>query len=82
MDKICNFIHSNLKIMETLIFHPDTEEKVEALKAFAKALKISFKSEEKPYNSEFVAKIQKSQEDLKAGKGRVTTLDELDSLWK
>ena len=68
--------------METLIFHPDTEEKVEALKAFAKALKISFKSEEKPYDSEFVAKIQKSRKDLKDGKGRTATLDEIDRLWK
>jgi len=68
--------------METLIFHPDSQEKVEALKALAKAFKISFETEEKPYNPEFVAKIQKSREDLKAGKGRVTTLDELDSLWK
>lgn len=68
--------------METLIFHPDSREKMEALKAFAKALKISFETEEKPYDPEFVAKIQKSQGDLKAGKGRTTTLDELESLWK
>ena len=68
--------------METFIFPPDNQEQVKALKAFAKALKISFKTEEKPYNPEFVAKIKKSQEDFEAGKGRVITIDELDSLWK
>lgn len=68
--------------METLIFRSNSKEKLEALKAVAKALKISFEPAEKPYNSEFVAKIQKSKDDMKAGKGRVATLDELDSLWK
>lgn len=68
--------------METLIFQPDSEAQVKALKAFAKALKISFKTEEKPYDPKFVAKIKKSQDDFKTGKGRVITIDELDSLWK
>lgn len=68
--------------METFIFQPDNQEQVKALKAFAKALKISFKTEEKPYNPEFVAKIKKSREDFEAGKGRVITIDELDRLWK
>jgi hypothetical protein len=68
--------------METLIFQPDNQEQVNALKAFAKALKISFKTQEKPYDPEFVAKIKKSKEDFAAGKGREITIDELDSLWK
>ncbi len=68
--------------METLIFHPDSQEKVKALKAFAKALKISFKTEERPYDPEFVAKMKKSRKDFEAGEGRVVTIDELDSLWK
>lgn len=68
--------------METLIFQPDNQEQLKALKAFAKALKISFKTEEKPCDSEFVAKIKKSRGDFEAGKGREITIDELDSLWK
>jgi hypothetical protein len=68
--------------METLIFQPDNQEQVKALKAFAKALKISFKIEDKPYDPEFVAKIKNSREDFEAGKGRAITVDELDSLWK
>ena len=33
-----------------------------------KALKIKFEIAEKPYNSEFVAKIQKSEQEIKEGK--------------
>ena len=68
--------------METLIFQPESQEQLKALKAFAKALKISFKTEEKTYNPEFVTKIKKSREDFESGKGRPITVDELDSLWK
>ncbi len=68
--------------METLIFRSKSHKKLEALKAVAKALEIPFETEEKPYDPKFVAKIQKSKEDLKQGKGRVTSLDELDQLWK
>jgi hypothetical protein len=58
---------------------------VDALKAFMKALKIKFelsKEEPKPYNPEFVKKIEQGDEDLKNGKGRSVTLEELDNLWK
>lgn len=58
---------------------------IEAIKAFMKALKIKFelsKDIEKPYNPEFVKKIKQGDEDLKNGKGRTVTLQELDSLWK
>ena len=68
--------------METLIFRSNSPKKLEALKAVAKALEISFESEEKTYNPKFVAKIEKSKEDKKAGKGRVSSIDELDNLWK
>jgi hypothetical protein len=49
-----------------------------------KALKIKFKETklEKPYNPEFVAKIQKSRQDYKDGKGTVMTVEELNELWK
>lgn len=68
--------------METLVFQSDNQEKLEALKAVARALKISFKSEKPTYNPEFVAKIEQGRKDKKAGKGVVISQEELDSLWK
>jgi hypothetical protein len=52
--------------MNTIIAHPNTTDKVEALKAFLNALKISFEvnTNDKPYNPEFVAKIHKSKKQL------------------
>ena len=44
--------------METFIVQPDSEEKSDAIKAFIKALKISFQTFKSPYNPDFVAKIQ------------------------
>lgn len=60
--------------MATLIVQPESEEKLAALKAFMKALKISFK-EEKPYNSEFVAKIERSKKDFETGRFKVIKTD-------
>lgn len=73
--------------MKTINITAYTEDssQVEAIKAFMKALKIKFKlskEETKPYNPEFVKKIKKGDEDLKNGKGRTVTLEELDNLWK
>ena len=64
--------------------YTDDASQIEALKAFMKALKIKFElsKEKSPYNPEFVAKIKQGDEDLKNGKGRAVTLQELDSLWK
>ena len=64
--------------------YTDDASQIEALKAFMKALKIKFEltKEKSPYNSEFVKKVQQGDEDLKNGKGRKVTLEELDSLWK
>lgn len=62
------------------IAHPKTTEQVDALKAFMKALKINFEiSKEKPYNPEFVAKIQESRKQAKKGK---TVKMDLDDMWK
>jgi hypothetical protein len=49
-----------------------------------KALKIEFEltKEESPYNPEFVDKIQQGDQDLKNGKGRAVTVEELDGMWK
>jgi hypothetical protein len=58
---------------------------VEAIKAFMKALKIKYELSEQvesPYNATFVKKIKQGEEDLKNGKGRIVTIEELDSLWK
>lgn len=64
--------------------YTDDASQIEAIKAFMKALKIKFElsKEESPYNPEFVAKIKRGDEDLKNGKGRTVTLEDLDSLWK
>ncbi len=63
-----------------IIAHPVSEDKLESLKAFLKALKIKFEiSKEEVYNNDFVEMIQKGDEDLKNGKGK--TID-LDNLWK
>ncbi|MDO5522896.1 MAG: hypothetical protein Q4G48_02495 [Bacteroidia bacterium] len=64
--------------------HTNDASQIEALKAFMKALKIKFEitSQQSPYDLEFVEKIQQGDEDLKNGKGRPVTLEELDSLWK
>ena len=66
--------------METLIVHPGNKEQLAAIKAFMKALKISFEQEEKStYDPEFVAMIKQGEEDLKAGNGVVV---DIDNLWK
>jgi hypothetical protein len=67
--------------METLIVHPRNKEQLAALKAFMKALKVDFtttKSTESTYNDEFVAKMQQSEEDIKAG--RTTKIEPAD-IW-
>jgi len=65
--------------METLTLHPKNKEQLNALKAFAKALKIDFETEKSPYNPEFVAKIKRGQEQIKAGKGIKIAVEDL---WK
>ncbi len=58
-----------MKTPDTIIVHPESDDKFEALKAFMKALKIKFEvTKEKPYNPEFVSKIAKSKQEFKDGK--------------
>ena len=65
--------------MTTLIVHPENKEKLDALKAVMKALKISFEEEKSPYNPEFVASVLQAEQDIKDGKGvKIATED----LWK
>jgi hypothetical protein len=69
-----------MKTENTYIIHPETEEQENALKAFFKSLKIKFEiTKEKPYDPEFVAKIQKSR--LQAKEGKTVNMD-LDDIWK
>jgi hypothetical protein len=65
--------------MGTLIAHPDNKEKMAALKAFMKALKIRFEEENSPYNPEFVEKIKRSEEGFKAGRSSAIKTEDL---WK
>jgi len=68
---------------KTLTVHPKTKEEFDALKAFMKALKIKFEiSKEESYDPDFVAKIEKSRQDFKEGKGKTMTVEELNNLWK
>lgn len=59
-----------MKTSDIIIAHPSSDDKFEALKAFMKALKIKFEitTTEKPYNKEFVVKIQKSKQEIEDGK--------------
>lgn len=67
----------------SIIFHPTNQEEFEALKAFAKALKIKFEvAKEKAYNKEFVDKVLQGDKDIAKGKGKKITLEELNDLWK
>lgn len=67
--------------------YPSDMSQIVPMKAVMKALKIKFvvtkESGTTPnYNPEFVAKIQKSRQDYKEGKGKVMTMDELNAFWK
>jgi len=66
--------------METLIVQPKSKEQLTALKAIMKALKVDFKTEKgtSTYNAEFVAKMKKSEADVKAG--RTTKIQPAD-IW-
>lgn len=58
---------------------------VEAIKAFMKALIVKYELSSKTeshYNEAFVKKIKQGDEDLKNGKGRTVTIEDLESLWK
>jgi uncharacterized membrane protein (DUF106 family) len=63
--------------METIIVHPKNKEQLAALKAFMKALRISFEEAKSPYDLEFVAKIQESREQVKRGETRVVNIADL-----
>ncbi len=65
--------------MNYLIVHPDNQDKLKAVKAVLKALKVEFNEAETAYSPEFIAKIAEGEEDIKAGRTVKVTLDDL---WK
>lgn len=65
--------------------YPEDVSQLKAIKAFMKALKIKFevsKNETSHYDLEFVKKIQQGDEDMKNGKGKQITIEELEHLCK
>ncbi|MET4545505.1 hypothetical protein ABIE26_002823 [Pedobacter africanus] len=55
--------------MQTLIVQPKDPKELDAVKAALKALDVSFKMKEvEPYDPEFVAKIERSRQEVKGGK--------------
>lgn len=57
-----------MEMQDIIIFQPNTSEEANALKAFAKALKLKFEVKEKLYNPEFVKKILESEKEITQGK--------------
>jgi hypothetical protein len=65
--------------METVIARPANKEQLTALKAIMKALKVDFTTEKSPYSPEFLAKIERAEEQIKSGKYRKITPSDI---WK
>ncbi|HVW13399.1 MAG TPA: DUF2683 family protein [Mucilaginibacter sp.] len=65
--------------METVIAKPANKEQLAALKAVMKALKVDFITEKSPYDPEFLAKVERAEEQIKSGKYRKITPSEV---WK
>lgn len=65
--------------MSTLIIHSENKEKLEALKTLMTAFKISFEEDESTYDSEFVSKIKRSNEDFKSGRFKSIKTEDI---WK
>jgi len=60
--------------------HPANQEQLEALKAIAKALKVTFETKPDTYNPEFVDKILSAEKAKKEGKKGLRV--DVDNLWK
>jgi hypothetical protein len=76
------FNFTNNYLMEAINFTAYTNDssQIDAIKAVLKALKIKFDmAKEKPYNAEFVSKIEESREQYKKGKYAVIKTEDL---WK
>jgi hypothetical protein len=66
-----------MQTQDIFIIEPNTSEEANALKAFAKALKLKFEVTEKPYNPEFVAKIFHSEKQIAEGKTKRVKREDL-----
>ncbi len=70
--------------MQTIIIQTE-DNKVQMIKDFLNSIKVKFETKtaskeiESPYNPEFVAKIERSRQQLKEGKGRIVKIEDL---WK
>jgi hypothetical protein len=70
--------------MKTLIIHTE-DDKIQIIKDFLNSIKVKFETqstsneEESPYDPEFVAKIERSRQQHKEGKGRIIKIEDL---WK
>lgn len=70
--------------MKTLIIHTE-DDKIQIIKDFLNSIKVKFetkttsKEEHSPYDPEFVAKIERSRQQLKEGK---VTRIKIEDLWK
>jgi hypothetical protein len=65
--------------MNYLIVHTDNHDKLSAVKAVLKALDVDFDETKTAYNPDFVAKMAKGEDDIKAGRTVKVTLDDI---WK
>ncbi|MFO7862443.1 MAG: hypothetical protein R6U85_00440 [Salinivirgaceae bacterium] len=64
----------------SIIVRPSNAQEMNVIKAFFEALKINYEvADDSPYNSEFVAKIEKSRK--QAAEGKTVKVD-LDDIWK
>lgn len=65
--------------MTTFTIHSDDKDKLNAIKAFMKALNIKFDIAKSSYNKDFVSKIMESEKQFEEGKfKKIETKD----LWK
>jgi len=65
--------------METIVMLPENKEQLSAIKAFAKAINVKFKTEKNHYNREAVSKVRQGEEDYEKGKGVKIAIEDL---WK
>jgi hypothetical protein len=67
--------------METVIMHPKNKEQLDALKAVAKALKVTFETDRNSaYDPAFVAKVLAGEKEKNEGKKGLRV--DVENLWK
>jgi hypothetical protein len=63
---------------EVLVIQPQTLEKLNALKSFLSAFNLNYEVQ-RPYNDDFVRKIQKSRQEFEDGKFKSVQKENLKS---